>query len=319
VRKALSAALGGLALTLLVSGGNLQAQLDDDGVAFSPQLAAIQTGLRSAGVTHFALDSAEIIFSSGNWDGQSPHTLIANNRTHTLSSQFVEDDARRSSPRNTITYLVDQSDGSALSLNATGTAVLTLPNATTEPELDASMAAWSAVGCNGPIVAKSTDSGADPDLIDGLVFGNNALVGTPFADVTHAGWLPRQFFDALAPNGSASILGVTFTFVFIDGAGNATDVDRNGRFDVAFREIYYNRRFPWGPGGNPRNVDIQSVAIHEAGHAFGLAHFGKVAIKAKGDIQYAPKAIMNAVYIEEDRAIRGTDYGSFCQVWANSH
>ena len=36
------------------------------------------------------------------------------------------------------------------------------------------------------------------------------------ADITHAGWLPGAFFDALLPSGSTFILGVTVPFVFID-------------------------------------------------------------------------------------------------------
>jgi hypothetical protein len=66
-------------------------------------------------------------------------------------------------------------------------------------------------------------------------------------------------------------------------------------------------------------VDIQSIAIHEAGHGFGLAHFGKIFIKTNDTIQFAPKAIMNAGYVSEDRTIRGPDNASFCQAWARSH
>src|SRR4029078_5987290 len=128
----------------------------------------------------------------------------------------------------------------------------------------------------------------------------------------HAGWLPPSFFDFVAPNGSDFVLGVTFTFIFVDENGNPTDIDRDKRADAAFREIYYNLAFPWGTGGNPNNVDIQSVAIHEFGHGLGLAHFGKLFFKANGDLQFAPKAIMNAAYAGEDRTLRGSDNASFC-------
>jgi len=310
------AAIGVLAMAAVLGGSGIRAQSTDDGTAYSPALAALQAGLRSAGVTHVALDSAELLFSDQSWAGVAPDTLFANKYGHMLSSQFVENDARRASPSNTIRYLVDQSDGVALSRDATGTGV-TLTNATTEPQLDASMAAWSTVGCNGPRIEKVVDPGADPDLMDGLLLGEASLVGTPFADVTHAGWLPPAFFDALRPFGSFGIVAMDITFVFIDGAGNPTDVDGDGRSDVAFKEIYYNQRPLWGADSNPSTFDIQTVALHEAGHAFGLGHFGKD-FNHPGNVQFAPKAIMNAVYLGEDRRIYGTDRGSFCQIWANS-
>jgi hypothetical protein len=211
---------------------------------------------------------------------------------------------------------VDQSDGVALSRNAAGE-VLALTNATTEPPIDASMAVWSTVGCNGPGIAKVEDNGQDPDLMDGLLLGDASLVGTPFADVTHAGWLPPAFFDALMEFGSFRIAAMDITFIFIDEDGNPTDINGDGRGDVAFKEIYYNGRLPWGVDGDSFYFDIQTVAIHESGHAFGLGHFGKVIASAQQRGQFAPKAIMNPVYLGPDRRIYGTDHGSFCQIWAH--
>jgi hypothetical protein len=308
-----------LAAAVAIGGSAFAAGGAGDTPVFSPALAALNDGLRAAGRTDVAIHSAELLVIGSGVAGEAT-TLVANDRTHQFPLQFVENDPRRPSAENTITYLVDKSDGLAFSwLTVPGGPLVLLPNSVTEPELDASMAVWGAMRCNGPNVVKVPDSGADPDLVDGIVAGNPALIGTPFADITHAGWLPASFFNALAPNGATFILGVTLSFVFADGSGNPTDVDSNGYGDVAFREIYYNRGFPWGTGGNDSNVDIQTVAIHESGHAFGLAHFGKIFLKSDGALQFAPKAIMNAGYVFEDRTIRGTDNASFCQIWANSH
>jgi matrixin len=288
------------------------------GSAYSPELDGLRQALRAGGVKNVELVSAEILVAADSAGWQGATTLIANNRTHTLSSTFVPSDPRRGGGAN-ISYLVDQSDGSALSRTNTGAIVL-LPNTVVEPQIDASMLRWqNQPRCGAPMVVKVPDSGADPDLIDGLVFGDPALIGTPFADVTHAGWLPGAFFDAVAPNGSTFILGVTFTFIFVDAAGNPTDIDRDRRADAAFREIYYNRNLPWTTDAtNPRSYDIQSVVTHEAGHAYGLGHFGKVFIDNNDVIKFAPRAVMNAVYISPFRDLAGTDNGSFCQLWANA-
>lgn len=292
--------------------------VSETGVFVSPALAEFNSALSAAGVQNVRIESAEIsvAYASEEWTGAT--TLIASDRTHTLGSAFVPADPRRGG-RTSITYVVDQSDGNALRRNpANPTQILQLTNVQTEPELDASMAFWGTQPtCNPPVVIKEADTGADPDVVDGLVLGNPALIGTNFADITHAGWLPRAFFDRLAPNGSAFILGVTFTFVFVDAEGSLTDNDGDGRADVAFREIYYNSRFPWSWDASSVNVDIQSVGIHESGHAYGLGHFGKIFQDARGNLHYAPQAIMNAVYVAPFREITGSDIASFCMLWAS--
>jgi len=63
------------------------------------------------------------------------------------------------------------------------------------------------------------------------------------ADVVHAGWQSAAFFDFIQPGGSTFILGVTYTIIFTDEVGNPTDLDNNGKADVAFRETYYNDAF----------------------------------------------------------------------------
>jgi hypothetical protein len=286
------------------------------GVAYSPELAAMNDALRASGTTGYAVAYAELLTGVGGMDAAT--TLVANDRTHLVSVQFAPSDPRRGGS-SAISYLVDQSDGAALGWSPTGSVVV-VPNSITESAIDASMATWrDAPRCGAPGITKLTDTGADPDIVDGLVLGNPALIGTPNADITFAGWLSSTFFNRLAKDGATFILGVTLTFNFIDADGNPTDIDHDGFPDAAFREIYFSRSFGWGNDLRPVNVDLESVIVHEAGHAYGLGHFGKVFIDNNGTIKYSPKAIMNAVYVSPFRTLTGSDNSSFCQAWANAH
>lgn len=310
-----------LALTTLVAVAAPAAAVrpapsDRESPRYSVELDLLRRQLAESGPAGVELAQAEYFTSAEGYDAATSQTIIANDRVHLINSQFVENDPRRGGQSH-VTYVVDQSDGGALSITPAG--VVALPNSVTEPVLDRSMSTWNEAGCNGPAVVKVSDSGGNIDLIDNLVLGG--APGSPTADITHGGWLNPPFFNAIAPGGAGFILGVTFTFVFT-GPGGPTDVDNNGYADVAFREIYYNRGFGWGAGAP--NVDIESVATHEAGHAFGLNHFGKVFVTKKdqltaANVKYAPRAVMNAVYIEPFRQLTGADTSGFCSIWANSH
>jgi len=283
-------------------------------------LAEMNRDLAAAGVTNVAIARADLLLHADAFaNGASPATeIVANDRTHLFLTQFVPSDPRRGGSPD-ISYLIDQSDGRALSWAPDGSVVI-LPNAVTEPAFDAAMQTWrDAPACGAPGLTKVADDGSDPDLADAVVYKNPLVLGTPKADITFAGFLPDSFFNKLTPNGASFILGVTLTFTFIDAAGNETDVDHDGYADAAFRELYFNRSFPWGTDLRPANIDIQSVAVHEAGHAYGLAHFGKIFIDKKGELKYAPRAIMNAAYASPFRTITGTDNASFCHAWANAH
>ncbi len=238
-------------------------------------------------------------------EGRQGQTVFANDRTLQLGTRWVPGDSRRGAVGDDITYLVDKSDGVA-----TGG----LANSDTESAIDRAMATWDTVSCSKLDIVKNTDFGQDPDIVDGFLgFG---LVGNPFlADITQAGWLPKGFFDALTPGGGDFILGVTFTFIFVAG-GNPTDVDDNGFLDTALKEIYYNNNFPWAINA-AFPIDVETVALHEAGHSLELGHFGKIfRTDRNGKIHFAPRSVMNGPYSGIQQTLVGTDKAALCTLFA---
>ncbi|GAA4322009.1 hypothetical protein GCM10023115_49880 [Pontixanthobacter gangjinensis] len=138
----------------------------------------------------------------------------------------------------------------------------------------------------------------------------------PFvAEINHAGWLPGEFFEmALGEDAATRVLGVTYTLIFIDENGNPLDTNEDGLVDTALREIYYNDNFQWNIDGN--SIDVETVALHEAGHGLSQAHFGKLfEIKKTEKFQFAPRAVMNAGYTGVQNEIGKTDNAGHCSIW----
>lgn len=242
-----------------------------------------------AGGYGFRLDYAEFL-TDGDAAGQ---TVFFNNRGNKqLGAHFVPGDPRRGGASN-ITYTTDQTEGS----------VDGLTQAQTNAAIGRAMSTWDNVNCSTLPIDAVGNPGTDIGVIEFL----NGLGGSPFffADLTHAGWLPP---GVLAPN----VIAVTFTFVWIDGAGNPTDVDNNGLQDVAFREILYNDLFTWQIDAN---IDVETVALHEAGHGLSQGHFGKGFTSANGKLHFSPRAVMNATYSGVQQDIDQTDNAGHCSIW----
>ncbi len=299
----------------------------DEVVAISPLLGQINARLASAKLS-IRVDRAQLLYSAkGLAGGQKATLLLANDRSRGTGAEWVKGDPRREG-RVGVTYAFGSNTGVApYTRDADGSNVRPLSTAEQDAKIEEAVAAWRALTCSSkPITRVPVPAGTDPDYLDEYFRGNPAGSPNYFqpADIVEAGWQPIEFFETIAggPAGDA-ILGITFSFVFFDNAGNPTDIDRNGKADLALAEIYYNGDYYYGTRA-ANSVDFFSILAHETGHALGLGHFGKLFVTAKdaadglsiSDVKFAPFALMNAGYVIPNQ-IQGTDVSQFCQIWAS--
>ena len=233
-------------------------------------------------------------------DFQTGRTIFASDRGNKQRlDDFVPGDPRRGGGTD-ITWIIDRADLSS-----------TVPGGAEVDAIRRAMATWKSVPCSDIPLIDLGETNVSVGVAQ-FLFGFGSFPGV-IPDLAHAGFLPGGFFDLLAPGGSTFILGATFTFVFT----GPTDIDGNGKDDVAFREIYYNDAFPWAIDTN-FPIDVESIALHESGHGLSQTHFGDISqIDANGRIVFAPRSVMNAIYSGVQQELTGTDLGGHCSNWAN--
>jgi hypothetical protein len=227
-----------------------------------------------------------------------------------LLSDFVPNDPRNGTGID-VPYVIDATElgtSSGMSVPATYSAIVS------------AMTTWDEVKCSSGLNIPFW--GAAPFDIGYVQFlaGMGGIDGYFPGAIVHGGILPPLFFEIIGgPGGGTGILGVTFTFIWIDEEGNPTDINNDGKEDVAIKEIYINDAFPWAddPNDVPGNgvFDFESVVLHEVGHGLCQAHFGKAFWTKKGELKFAPAALMNPVYFVAWREITKTDLAGHCSVW----
>lgn len=261
------------------------------GALYSPILSALNEQLSMSGV---ALEKAEYMA-----EGREGLIIFANDKTLNLGSRWVPNDVRRGGDDD-INYLVFQ--GLA---TANGTI-------NSEPSIDASFNTWNNISsCNNVELVKNADNGVFPSAI--LTLGGQP--GDPsVSDINTVGFLPAGIFDAVLGAGASEfVLGVTFTFVFIDADGNPVDANGDGKNDTAFKEVWYNDSFLWTNELEQPGVDIESVALHENGHALEKGHIGAGVFNTiTNELRFTPRAVLNAAYIGPLRSPQALDHRSHC-------
>lgn len=256
------------------------------------------SGVSRSGGLDVTLEMAEYI-TTGESDEMGRTVFFSDRGNRQLAVDFLGGDPRSLGGDQTV-YAIDNTDGATASGLSAGT---------TEAAIDRAMATWNGVRCSDLMMAKNgAASNTDFGFVQAL-FGFGGDLNSFYGDVQHAGWLPGAFFDFLAPGGSNFILGVTFTLTWNQ------DLNGDGEAEVAFREIYYNDNFPWADGST---YDVETVALHEAGHGLSQAHFGE-AFRSGGNnkLHFAPRAVMNAAYSGVQTRITATDNGGHCSIWGN--
>lgn len=222
--------------------------------------------------------------------------------------EFVRGDSRRvwsypSTEPNALVYSIDASpDGTPPDGTLSGERVTAA--------IERAMRTWGSQRCTRltlkrEVVPPDIDIGVLAYIATGGVYGSYWVT----ADIHHAG------FGSLVVPGA---IAFTTEFIFFDAAG-PTDIDHNGEWDVAFREIYYAPGIPWvdDAKSDPRfSVDLETLALHETGHALSQWHFGTLFVRPDGTPSYSPRAVMNAFYIQPLRTLQGTDVGGHCKLWA---
>lgn len=231
---------------------------------------------------------------------EAGNTVFFNDRgDKQLDSDFVPGDPRRGGSMD-IAYAYDGTEGTTLS---------GLTQAETDGAILSAMNTWDNVTCSDELML--TNLGATPfDL--GYVQALLGLGGSFFyTDIMHSGF-NSDLFDVLYGPGS-NVLAVTFTYIWVTTDGPPTDIDNNGKTDVAFRDIYYNDSVPWKIGNH---YDVETVVLHEAGHGLSQAHFGKLFLSSGNTkFHYAPRAVMNAGYMGILTTINGSDEAGHCSIW----
>jgi hypothetical protein len=240
-------------------------------------------------------------------------------RLHQFDSRWVPDDPNRLALSTSLRFLIATNRGATSSgLTATQTA----------GAIRAAVATWGATRQlrHLPLVERPYVAGHDFTLFDDLFFNGkfddfpNEPANIFVADIVEAGFLPRAFFDSLAggPAGGANIIGFTPSFVFTDDQGNPVDLNGDNYIDVALSEMYLNdtfgdpnapdnrKNFPWGINVDLPGIDVQSIALHENGHAFQIGHFGP-----------PPRAVMNPVYGGLLQQPLPTDLASLSTLWSS--
>ncbi len=222
--------------------------------------------------------------------------------------------------KTSVGYMLDESDY-----------IGTLMGSEVDAALVNSYSTWNGVPNATIATARIPDNGENNDILDAVVLdgggscvdivdttsprliaydpSTGAFAIDPAGDVVFGGWInPAYFSECL---GSDAIIGVTWSFY-------GGDSNHDNYPDLVYVEQFFNPAFAWTTTDAvyldfTSPMDIETIALHENGHALGLGHFGGPNLRQPFKLQpnlrvFDPEAVMNPYYLGgEQRFLYPTD------------
>jgi hypothetical protein len=222
-------------------------------------------------------------------------------------------------PFRTLTYYIDASD---------------FPSGPSAGSVDAALVSayetWDAVRNVTLTLNRVPDNQSNPDLLDAINLNPEGTCSLfdgitdtewqgPYADIVNGGWLAPDYFSKCL--GSADIIAVTWTF------SDPADLNHDQYDDIVYVEQYANSHWSFVTTGSvfldqDGPFDIQSIFVHEDGHALGLDHNGgpnpnqPFILRPNGHV-FTPEAVMNPFYLGgEKRNLLPPDLASLRQLYS---
>ncbi len=104
--------------------------------------------------------------------------------------------------------------------------------------------------------------------------------------------------------------------VFFNNVGNkqlSADFVPGLTLDGTDNVSFYIDAFLWADGAR---YDVETIALHEAGHGLSQGHFGKAFVTDSNNVlHFSPRAVMNAAYSGIQTQIGKTDNAGHCSNW----